>query len=899
MYPFQEIEKKWSKKWFDTKIYEPDLDKAKKPYYNLMMYPYPSAEGLHVGNMYAFTGSDIYGRYKRMNGEDVFEPIGLDGFGIHSENYALKVGTHPKKQSEISEKNFYRQLKMLGNGFAWDEKLETYDPDYYKWTQWIFIQLFKEGLAYRKKSSVNWCPKDKTVLADEQVIAGCCERCGTEVTKKELEQWFFKITKYADKLLKNLDKIDWSENVKIAQRNWIGKSVGARITFPVKDVEDGIEIFTTRPDTMFGATYMVLAPEHELVEKLKDKIKNWKEVQAYVKKTKSRTENQRIADTESKTGVELTGVAAINSATKEEIPIWIADYVIASYGTGAIMAVPAHDERDYEFASKNNLEIRTVVEPIFIEKKEPGVVRENKPFVEREAIMAIVKHWKEDKYIGLKWKKVDWETLITGGVEKGQTSKEAAIEEIREETGYLHPKLIKELPSPPKNENRFGHFSVFYFELEDGEKDEISEKEKEIHSVVWLTKKEIENFRFPESQRFAFAALAGKSTYTGEGVMVNSGKFDKTASEEAKWEITKTVGGGKETQYHLRDWLISRQRYWGPPIPMIYCPTCAEASTGRENAGWQPVPEKDLPVLLPNIKDFQPKGTGESPLASDKSFWKTKCPECGGEARRETDVSDTFLDSAWYYLRYPDAENKKEAFSKAVMKKWLPVDMYIGGAEHSVLHLLYSRFLAMAFKEMGLVDFEEPFTIFRAHGLLIKDGSKMSKSRGNVVNPDEYVQKFGADAVRMYLMFVGPFSEGGDWRDSGIMGVVRFLNRVWPLNENIKGDKLSDWMHGPIKKVTDDISELKYNTAIAELMTTLNRFEKEGVTKSDFETFLLLLAPFAPFITEELWGRQFFYEFRMQITCLLTDFFNRRFFRSLSFLDSSCDERFPIHFFPF
>jgi len=704
MYPFEKIEKKWTKKWLDTKIYEPDLDKAKKPFYNLMMFPYPSAEGLHIGNMYAFTGSDIYGRFQRMQGYDVFEPIGLDGFGIHSENYAIKIGTHPIEQSKISEKNFYRQLQEIGNGFSWDERLETYDPNYYKWTQWIFIQMYKNGLVERKKASLNWCPSCKTVLADEQVISGECERCGTTVTKKDLEQWFFKITKYTEKLLKNLEKIDWSENVKIAQKNWIGKSEGALLRFDVRvvrnvgneqarqvkqsDNSNSITVFTTRPDTIYGATYMVLSPEHELVEKFKDRIENFEEVEKYVKKAKSKTENERIIEGKVKTGVELKGIKAINPATKEEIPVWVADYVLASYGTGAIMAVPAYDERDEEFAKKFNLKI-----------------------VEAELV----------------------------------------------------------------------------------------DKDK----------------------------------------------------------ITKEIGGKKETHYHLRDWLISRQRYWGPPIPMIHCPSPSEASAKEGGGcGWQPVPEKDLPVLLPRIDDFKPKGTGEAPLASSPAFYKTKCPECGGEARRETDVSDTFLDSAWYFYRYLDTKNTKSAFNDKRIKKWLPTAAYIGGAEHSVLHLLYSRFLAIALKDIGLVDFDEPFTKFRAHGMIIKDGTKMSKSKGNVVNPDEFIGKFGADAVRMYLMFLGPLKDGGDWRDSGIMGIVRFLNRVWEFGDSKKfnDDKtLSNWIHAPIQKITEDIENLKYNTAIAELMKIMNRFEKGAVTRKDFESLLLLLSPFSPFITEELW----------------------------------------------
>ncbi len=753
-YPFSKIERKWTKKWLEAGVYEPDLrgsgrstlrraqGKKATPFYNLMMFPYPSAEGLHVGNMYAFVGSDIYGRYKRMQGNDVFEPIGLDGFGIHSENYAIKIGTHPAVQAKISEKNFYRQLSSIGNGFAWNERLETYDPEYYKWTQWIFIQLFKQGLAYRKKQAVNWCPSCKTVLADEQVIDAKCERCSTKVIKKELEQWFFKITKYADRLLKGLDGLDWSEKVKIAQRNWIGRSEGALLKFPISDSQFSIEVFTTRPDTIYGATYMVLAPEQPLIQNLEFRIKNLEEVKRYIKKAKAKSEEERIAEGKAKTGVELRGIKSINPATKGEIPVWVADYVLGNVGTGAIMAVPAHDERDFEFAMRYKLPIKEVI--------------------------------------------------------RSQTN----------------------------------------------------------------------------AHKYADQRRKLQQAYTESGITVNSGRFNGMDSEKAKWEITKLVGGKKKIQYRLRDWLISRQRYWGPPIPVIFCESCKkrlESSKSQitdrklnkgelENPGWIAVPEKDLPVNLPLIKNFRPTGKGDSPLASVKSFYEVKCPKCGGKARRETDVSDTFLDSAWYFFRYLDKKNKKEPFAKSLAKKWLPVDAYIGGAEHSVLHLLYSRFITMFFKDVKLVDFDEPYSKFRAHGLLISEGAKMSKSKGNVVNPDEYIQKFGADAVRLYLMFIGPFEQGGDWRDAGIMGVVRFLNRIWDLAgkvpmANSEGPRaVSPWMHARMKKITDDIKELKYNTAISGLMVVLNKLEKEKkVNHRDLETFLLLLSPFAPFITEELY----------------------------------------------
>lgn len=726
-YSHEKIEKKWQKRWLEEKTYKSDLDKAARPFYNLMMFPYPSAEGLHVGNMYAFVGSDIYGRKKRMEGQDVFEPIGLDGFGIHSENYAIKIKKHPAEQAKISEKNFYRQLQTIGNGFAWDEKLETYDPEYYKWTQWIFTQLFKAGLAYRKKASVNWCPACLTVLADEQVIAGKCERCGTEVVKKELEQWFFKITDYAERLLKGLDTIDWSEKIKIAQRNWIGKSEGALIKFKILNSKLEIEVFTTRPDTLFGVTYMVFSPEHELVDVLRSQIQNWAEVQKYRKK--SNLDIRCLS--EEKTGVELKSVHAVNPANNEKIPIWIADYVLSGYGTGAIMAVPAHDRRDFEFAKTFNLPIRKVITP---------------------GALAVTPRNAEDIAAGAK--------------------------------------------------------SILRVEAD---------------------------------------------CWEGEGELVNSGKFNGMPSEEAKWKIAEKIGAKRKTQYRLRDWLISRQRYWGPPIPMIWCNKCAK---------WVPEKEENLPVLLPDVEKFRPTGTDKSPLANFPEFYKTKCPKCGAEARRETDVSDTFLDSAWYYLRFLDPKNEKSAWSKERAKKWLPVNMYIGGAEHAVLHLLYVRFLSMALHDMKLLDFAknsgEPITHFRAHGLLIKDGAKMSKSKGNVVNPDEYVRVYGADAFRMYLMFLGPFQDGGDFRDTGIRGMTRFLNRVWDYFENIgsaqekSNDALKRVTHKTIKKVADDIESLSYNTALSALMVLLSEMEKSP-SKEAGDIFVRLLAPFVPHITEEIY----------------------------------------------
>ncbi|MBI2888573.1 MAG: leucine--tRNA ligase [Candidatus Liptonbacteria bacterium] len=758
-YDFGKIEKKWQKEWLKEWLKEgtyepsfakatvarrqslrrrsagkPDLKKAKNPFYNLMMFPYPSAEGLHVGNMYAFTGSDIYGRMKRMQGNDVFEPIGLDGFGIHSENYALKIGAHPMEQAKVSEKRFYQQLQTIGNGFAWSEKLETYSPDYYKWTQWIFLQLWKKGLAYRKKQPVNWCPSCKTVLADEQVVDGKCERCSSVVEKKNLEQWFFKITDYAERLLGNLDKLDWSEKVQIAQRNWIGRSEGVNIHSRVKDLNIKFEVFDSVPQTFMAQTFTVIAPEHPMVVELVKGTKFEKPVLEAVEAMKKKKANGAYKAEADFDGI-FTGRYVDNPFGTGDLPIWVASFVVMEYGTG-IVHCSAHDERDFVFAKKFDIPLRPVMFP-------------------------------KDKTLA----------------------------------------------------ERVRNLEFAYCKDPDG----IMEQPKEFAGRKWG---EVRN--------------------------------DVIAFMEKRGIAKRTV------YFRLRDWLISRQRYWGAPIPMIHCDACAKEGKGeqKEMPGWYAVPEKDLPVELPYVKDFRPQGKGESPLASVEPFYKTKCPGCKGQARRETDVSDTFLDSAWYFLRYPSATDAKRPWDPSLTKKWLPVNMYIGGAEHSVLHLLYSRFVTMALHDMQLLHFEEPFTKFRAHGLLIKEGAKMSKSKGNVVNPDEYVKKFGADTLRMYLMFLAPFEQGGDFRDASILGVERFLKRVWKLfsdKRQATSDKeqkeLEQLIHRTVKKVTGDIENLHYNTAISALMVLLNKMEgvRPSLSRVACSMFLKMLAPFAPFMTEEIW----------------------------------------------
>ncbi len=728
------IERKWQARWATSGANHTDLHSGARPFYALMMFPYPSAEGLHVGNLFAFTGNDIYGRFQRLQGHTVFQPFGFDAFGIHSENFAIKVGLHPAELIPRNIDNFRRQVQRTGLMVDWRHELSTTDPGYYKWTQWVFLQLYKQGLAYKKKAAVNWCPFDKTVLANEQVVGGACERCGTMVEQRFLEQWFFRITDYARRLLENLDTLDWSESTKTAQRNWIGKSEGAEIIFPVLDVmvygtstaavgmsgevmaaAPQVRVFTTRPDTIFGATYLVLAPEHPIVGQVtSDEQRD--AVDAYVLQACKQDLVSRKT-TKDKSGV-FTGAYATNPATGKPIEIWIADYVLMEYGTGAIMAVPGHDERDHEFARQYGLPIVQVV------------ASQSQPV---------------------------------------------------------------------------GVSNAAYTETE--------------------------NCRLVSSGRFT-------------GMTVAQGNAAIVAELSAKHAAIPVVN------YRLHDWCISRQRYWGPPIPIVYCDSC----------GVVPVPESQLPVLLPLIDDFRPDDSGVSPLARHDEWYHTSCPQCGAPARRETDVSDTFLDSAWYFLRYPSTDFDDVPFETALTKRWLPVHSYIGGNEHAVLHLLYSRFVTMVLHDAGFIDFEEPFTRFRAHGLIVREGAKMSKSKGNVVNPDEYIDTWGADAFRTYLMFLGPYEEGGDFRDKGISGVKRFLDRLWKSVHDAERGAAADpevqrKLHQTIRKVGEDIARLSYNTAIAAMMEYMNTLRAGERTPrvEEVRPLVQLVSPFAPHIAEELW----------------------------------------------
>ncbi len=714
-YPFTQIEKKWQDYWEKNKTFkvteDPAVPKEKRKYV-LDMFPYPSSQGLHVGHPEGYTATDIYCRYLRMAGNHVLHPMGFDSFGLPAENYAIKTGTHPKTTTEENIKRFTKQIKTLGFSYDWDRQVSTHSPEYYKWTQWIFLKLFEMGLAYESETPINWCPSCKTGLANEEVKDGSCERCGTTVRRKNIRQWILKITDYAERLLNDLDKLDWSEAIKTMQRNWIGKSEGANVIFKVAGSGDPIEVYTTRPDTLFGATYMVLAPEHKLVDKITtDEYRQ--AVEEYRDQANKKSDLERTDLAKEKTGV-FTGAYAINPVNNKEIPIWIADYVLISYGSGAIMAVPAHDTRDWEFAKKFNL-----------------------PIVE---------------------------VLKGGDVEK--------------------------------------------------------------------------------------------AAHTGEGIHVNSGFLDGLGKEEAikkiiQWLEEKGIGKGT-VNYKLRDWIFSRQRYWGEPIPLVHCDEC----------GIVPVPEEELPLTLPEVKSYTPTGTGESPLAGIEEWVNTTCPVCGKPAKRETNTMPQWAGSCWYYLRYLDPHNDKELASKEKIEYWMPVDLYVGGAEHAVLHLLYARFWHKVLYDLGVVNTDEPFQRLINQGMILGEGGvKMSKSLGNVINPDDIIKEFGADTMRLYEMFMGPLQVSKPWSTKGVAGVFRFLDRVWRVSEReLTDDKppaeLVKLLHKTIKKVSHDTSGLEFNTAISQMMIFINGvFKEEKLYRSLWEPFVLLLAPYAPHIAEEMWEK--------------------------------------------
>ena len=718
VYNHKVVEKKWQKVWDDEKAFAATNDYSKPKYYALVEFPYPSGQGLHVGHPRPYTALDIVARKRRMQGYNVLYPMGWDAFGLPTENYAIKNKIHPKIVTENNVKHFKDQLHSLGYSFDWDREINTTDPKYYKWTQWIFLKLFKAGLAYKKEMPINWCTSCKVGLANEEVVNGVCERCGAPVVRKVKSEWMLKITDYADKLIEGLNDVDYIERVKVSQKNWIGRSTGAEVDFRIKDTEDKLRIYTTRCDTLFGVTYMVVSPEHPYLDKYKDQIKNWEEIVAYREQASRKSDFERAELAKDKTGVAIDGLTAINPVNGKEVPIWVSDYVLMSYGTGAIMAVPAHDERDWEFAKKFHLPIIQVV-------------------------------------------------------------------------------------------------------AKNGEEVDVNE-----------------------------AAFTDVAT----GVLINSDFLNGLEVKDAKEKMIKFLEekgiGQAKTNYKLRDWVFSRQRYWGEPIPIVHCDKC----------GYVPIDESELPLLLPEVESYMPTDNGESPLAAMTDWVNTTCPCCGGPAKRETDTMPKWAGSSWYFLRYTDPHNDKALASPEALKYWLPVDWYNGGMEHTTLHLLYSRFWHKFLYDQGVVPTPEPYQKRTSHGMILgENGEKMSKSRGNVVNPDDIVQEYGADTLRTYEMFIGAFDLAASWSEDGVKGCRRFLDRVWKLQDLMTDEEgyskdLETKMHQTIKKVSNDFENLKYNTAIAAMMTLLNDFYKKGsITRGELKTLIILLNPVAPHITEEMW----------------------------------------------
>lgn len=1053
------IEKKWQNFWQKQKLSLAN-DKSPNNYYCLIEFPYVSGDGLHVGHLRSYTAIDIMARKKRMEGKNVLFPIGFDSFGLPTENYAIKVKRKPQDITRDNIANFTRQLKAMGFSFDWDRQVDTSDPKYYKWTQWIFLQLYKAGLVYQKEMPINWCPSCKIGLANEEVVTGKCERCGSVVSKKNQKQWLFKITKYSDRLISDLDKVDYLEKIKLQQINWIGRSEGANVKFQITSTKSQInsklqisnpkrfiQVFTTRPDTLYGVTYMVLSPEHELIAGCLPQIVNRQEVEEYIKKAKAKSDLERTESKE-KIGVELKGIKAINPVNQQEIPIWIADYVLTGYGTGAIMAVPGHDERDFEFAKKYDLSVINVIEPV------TGTPKKNEEF--RRSIVALVKNPKNGKFLSVNWgDKLGGNLFIGGGLEKEEDPIKCALREIEEETGYKNFKFIAQSEkihhhyrAYSKGVNREIEATGLFFELVGHDKGKMDLKTEEKFKIEWLTAKEAEQRVEDPLHHYVFEKFVKNKIYAGEGTMMNSGKYDGMDSVKFKeviikelnstagqitntclivhgysghkrenwfpwlkeelnksgwetivptmpgaghptleswddylnqynakvsensilighsigcasvlhylqgigkkvdtvilvaptnplqkwtklkrdrpdvdWESIKNMNEESEfnwmmiqtlakrfiilhsdddpfipaesmeyyrknlpqaeihlipnkdhfseshgikslpeilpfipenpsmaakpaVNYKLRDWIFSRQHYWGEPIPLIHCEKC----------GVVPVPEKDLPVLLPEVENYEPTNTGQSPLAKITDWVNVECPNCGGPAKRETDTMPNWAGSNWYFIRYCDPHNDKAFADMKKMKHWLPVDLYNGGMEHTTLHLLYSRFWYKALYDLKLVPTDEPYQRRVSHGMVLaEDGKKMSKSFGNVVNPDVIIKEFGADAVRLYEMFMGPFDQAINWNTDGLRGTRRFLDKIWKIfNESKKGE-VNVILNKTIKKVTEDIDHFRFNTCISSLMILVNEMSDKGADKATWEKFLIILSPFAPHLAEELW----------------------------------------------
>lgn len=861
MYNFKDIEKKWQKYWNDNESFKASNDYQKPKQYNLVEFPYPSGVGMHLGHIKAYIGLEVLSRRQRMQGYNVLFPMGFDAFGLPAENYAIQVGKHPRVITDQNIEIFTNQLKEVGFSFDFSRVVDTTDPNYYKWTQWIFLKLYEHGLAFKDRTYVNFCPRCQVVLSNEDSQGGKCDRCDSDVVQKEKDVWFLKITEYAEKLLEGLDTVDFPPRVRLGQENWIGKSIGAFVNFKIKDIDYELKIYTTRPDTLYGVTFMVVAPEHPLIDKYKDKITNMDKILAYREKASHKTEFERVELAKDKTGEKIEGISAINPVNGEEIPVYIADYVMMSYGTGAIMAVPAHDERDYEFATKFNIPIKQVIAKNFIGVGD-SAIREDKKMTDRNVVNVVVKHPTENKFLCVQNDKFGWINHVMGGIEDGETVLEAAKRELIEETGYTDFKVIKEFSNiyfdnfyaAHKDVNRHITCYTVYVKLNSLECNEVSEEEQNNQKAIWIDDKDMLNKLNTAAHKYDYErVIADETAYIGDGIHINSEIINNLNKEEAINKMNSYLKdnnyGEFGVQYKMKDWAFNRQRYWGEPIPIVYCDTC----------GMVPMKYEDLPLELPKMDNFIPGPDGESPLVNAEDWVNCKCPKCGKDARRETDTMPQWAGSSWYYLRYLDPTNKNEIASKEAMEYWMNVDVYNGGAEHITRHLIYSRFWHRFLYDIGVVNTPEPYQKRTTTGLILgSDGSKMSKSKGNTVNPSDVVNEYGADVLRCYVLFMGDYAEEAPWNEAGVKGINRFLDRVYKLQEILtEGNEYTlefiPMIHKTIKKVTEDIDNLKYNTAISELMKMINAYYDKGtITKKDYEILVTLLYPFAPHLAEEL-----------------------------------------------
>ncbi len=879
---FNKIEKKWQKIWEKEGIYK-NYKKSKK-FYVLDMFPYPSGDGLHVGHPRGYIATDIVARFKMMQGYSVLHPMGWDAFGLPAENYALKNKIHPKIAVQKNIKRFKEQLSKFGFTYDWKKEVNTTDLEYYKWTQWIFLKLFENGLVYESREPIIWCPSCKTGLALEDLENGKCERCGSEIEKKPLRQWVLKMTAYAEKLLDGLKSLDWPESIKEQQRNWIGKSQGAVIKFPISNFQFPIEVFTTRLDTIFGCTYLVVAPEHSIIQNNELGIMNYGEVKRYIDDSKKKSDLQRTDLAKEKTGVELKGIKALNPFNNEEVSIFVADYVLGHYGTGAVMAVPAHDERDWEFAKKYNLPIKEVIIPNRVDIKNPPV--EGKKTQARKNVHVLVRNPKNNKFLCLRSKKFLWVTFPMGGIEENESFVDAAKREVEEETGYKNLKLVKilggevraEYFAKHKDENRIAFTTAVMFDLINDEKSAVDKDWADEHEMMWIDESEINygTLCHAELDVWIKRLKENETAFIDDGFVVNSGQFSGLTSEKArekmvKW-LEKNKFGARKINYKMRDWVFARQRYWGEPFPLVYCEACAKkiksgkyrkeefTKGGLMNPGWIQIPENNLPVKLPDVKYYEPTGTGESPLVKIDKWVNIKCPKCKGIAKRETNTMPQWAGSCWYYIGYLIKKGKKYVWDKKIINKWLPVDLYVGGVEHATRHLLYARFWHKFLYDIKAVSTKEPFKKLVNQGLILaEDGRKMSKRWNNVVNPDDMIQQFGADSLRLYEMFLGPFMQSIAWDIDGIRGMKRFINRIYKITSKISKSKIQNskferLLHQTIKKVTEDIENFRFNTAISSLMILFNEIEKQpSLEIGNWKLIIKLLAPFAPHLAEELW----------------------------------------------